>query len=242
MNLNLKAVPFLTLSLFMTTVANASFLRTLDESQTIEVSISKQGLNRITVKGDRILNVFGIVSEYALEADEVLGHVFIRALPGLISGKSSQPIHLTLTTEKGHTQDLRLVPQDQAPTALILEEDAQEILLSQEPTTRDEIESLVQACQEMRIPLGYKMAPIDLAPFKGPHRLVREIRGEKLRAFTYEVHNLSTRPLNLSESDLSDSDFIQIPHAKKRDIIAICIAKKTINPGERTHVHVIAKF
>lgn len=255
--LKTTALALLTLS-FLERSANAAILRTLDESKSIEISISKENLTRITVKDDRVANIFGITGEYVLEADEELGQVFIRPI-GL--GGTSKPIHLTLTTEKGHTQDLRLIPKDQAPEALILEEGQQEILLSQGSVTcmsaaqvpvtqvpvtrvsiaRDEIESLLQACQEMRIPLGYKVAPLDLkdtsVTFKSPHLLIREIRGEKLRALTYEVKNLSKRAFILSEDT-----FTQIPHAKRSDIIAVWMTKKTINPGERTHVHVIAKL
>ena len=257
--MNLKKTAFLlTLNFLTTTVANAAIVRTLDGSKSIEISISKENLTRITVKDDRVANVFGITGEYVLEADEELGQVFIRPI-GL--GGTSKPIHLTLTTEKGHTQDLRLIPKDQTPEALILEEGKQETLLSQGSMThvsasqvsmtrvsatqvliaRDEIESLLQACQEMRIPLGYKVAPLDLkdtsVTFKGPHLLIREIRGEKLRALTYEVKNLSKRVFILSEDT-----FTQIPHAKRSDIIAVWMTKKTINSGERTHVHVIAKL
>lgn len=245
--LKTPALTLLTLS-FLETSANAAILRTLDESKSIELFISKQNLTRITVKDDRVANVFGITGEYVLEADEELGQVFIRP----IGHETNKPIHLTLTTERGHTQDLRLIPKDQAPEALILEGGQQETLLSQGSMThvsaaqvsatrvsiaRDEIEGLLQACQEMRIPLGYKVAPLDLKTFNGPHLLIREIHGEKLRALTYEVKNLSTLPLILSEDT-----FTQIPHAKKSDIIAVWIAKKTINPGERTYVHVIAKL
>ena len=259
--MNLKKTAFLLTLSFLTTSANAAIVRTLDDSRSIEISISKQNLTRITVKDDSIANVFGITGEYVLEADEELGQVFIRPIgPGGFSSMTgdgtNKPIHLTLTTEKGHTQDLRLIPKDQPPEALILKEGKQEALLSQGsmtgvsaaqvPTTRvsiarDEIEGLLQACQEMRIPLGYKVAPLDLKPFKGPfkspHLLIREIRGEKLRALTYEVKNLSKFPLISSEDN-----FTQIPHAKKSDIIAVWIGKKTISPGERTHVHVITKL
>ena len=256
--MNLKKTAFLlTMSFLTTAVANAAIVRTLDESKSIEISISKQNLTRITVKDDRVANVFGIMGEYVLEADEELGQVFIRPIapggsPFMVGGGTSKPIHLTLTTEKGHTQDLRLIPKDQAPEALILEENKQKTFHSQGSMThvsavqvsatrvsiaRDEIEGLLQACQEMRIPLGYKVAPLDLKTFNGAHLLIREIRGEKLRALTYEVKNLSTLPLILSEDT-----FTQIPHAKKSDIIAVWIAKKTINPGESTYVHVIAKL
>ena len=259
--LKTPALALLTMSFLTTAVANAAIVRTLDESKSIEISISKQNLTRITVKDDRVANVFGITGEYVLEADEELGQVFIRPIapggsPFMVGGGTSKPIHLTLTTEKGHTQDLRLIPKDQAPEALILEENKQETFFSQGSMTRmfaaqvsatrasiarDEIEGLLQACQEMRIPLGYKVAPLDLkdtsVTFKDPHLLIREIHGEKLRALTYEVKNLSTLPLILSEDK-----FTQIPHAKKSDIIAVWIAKKTINPGEITYVHVIAKL
>ncbi len=252
MNLNfdnlLKTSPLALLTLsFLETSANAAILRTLDESKSIEISISKENLTRITVKDDRVANVFGITGEYVLEADEELGQVFIRP----VGHETSKPIHLTLTTEKGHTQDLRLIPKDQTPEALILEESKQETLLSQGSVTcmsttqvsiaRDEIEGLLQACQEMRIPLGYKVAPLDLkdtsVTLKSPHLLIREIRGEKLRALTYEIKNLSKRALILSEDT-----FTQIPHAKRSDIIAVWMTKKTINPGERTHVYVITKL
>jgi type-F conjugative transfer system secretin TraK len=242
--MNLKKITFvLTINFLTTAVSNAAIVRTLDESKSIELSISKQNLTRITVKDDRIANVFGITGEYVLEADEELGQVFIRPVD---LGGTSKPIHLTLTTEKGYTQDLRLVPKDQTPTTLILEEGTQETLLSRGSATqvsiaRDEIEGLLEACQEGRIPLGYKVAPLDLKPFKGsfkgPHLLIREIRGEKLRGLTYEVKNLSKVSLILSEQE-----FTQIPHAKRSDIIAVWIAKKTINPGESIYVHVIAKL
>ncbi len=245
--MNLKKTTFLLTLSFLTTSANAAIVRTLDDSRSIEISISKQNLTRITVKDDRIANVFGITGEYVLEADEELGQVFIRPVdPGGFSSMTghgtNKPIHLTLTTEKGHTQDLCLTPKDQPPEALILEEDKQEMFPSQGSMTRvfiarDEIEDLVQACQEMRIPLGYKVATLDLKLFKSPHLLIREIRGEKLRALTYEVKNLSKLPLILSEDN-----FTQIPHAKKSAIIAVWMGKRTINPGDRSYVHVIAKL
>lgn len=233
--LKTTALALLTLS-FLETSANAAIVRTLDGSKSIEVAVSKQNLTRITVKDDRVANIFGITGEYVLEADEGLGQVFIRP-----TTETNKPIYLTLTTEKGHTQDLRLIPKDQAPEALILEEGQQEPLPSMVSIARDEIEGLLEACQEGRIPLGYKVGPLDLKPFKGAfkdlHLLIREIRGEKLRALTYEVKNLSQVPLILSEQN-----FTHIPHAKRRDIIAVLVRKKTINPGEKTHVHVIAKL
>ena len=68
----------LTLSFLMATTAQAAIQRPLDELKIIEVPISQQDLTRITVKEDRILNVFGVTGEYVLEADEDQGQIFIR--------------------------------------------------------------------------------------------------------------------------------------------------------------------
>src|SRR5262249_46815467 len=96
--------------------ANAAILRTLDSSKTIEVSVAKEGLTRITVKDDRILNAFGMVGQYVLEADEDQGQIFIRPVdaafqPFGTGNAKLGPLYLTITTEKGHTQDLRLLPK-----------------------------------------------------------------------------------------------------------------------------------
>lgn len=232
--------------LLLGTATSAAILRPLDETKVVEAVISRQGLTRITVQRDRIVNVFGVSNECVLEADEDQGQVFIRPTgPGAF-----KPIYLTLTTEKGHTQDLRLIPKDQPPEALILQENEdlkaellkekrQQILL-----TRDEIENLFQACQEERIPLGYKIVPLELTtlayskgtPLGSCPLLIREIKGERLRALTYEIKNTSKTPLVLSPQDFSKT-----VHAKESDLIAILMIKKTINPGEGTRVYVIAK-
>lgn len=177
----------LTLSFLMATTAQAAIQRPLDELKVIEVPISKQDLTRITVKEDRILNVFGVTGEYVLEADEDQGQIFIRPA-GLNNNK---PIHLTLTTEGGHTQDLRLIPQDKKPEALILKaedttkkehpwahgsqvsrsplmkdgitgNDITRDDITRDDLTREGVEDLVHACREGRIPLGYKLAPVPL--------------------------------------------------------------------------------
>jgi hypothetical protein len=258
----------LTLSFLMATTAEAAIQRPLDELKVIEVPISQQDLTRITVKEDRILNVFGVTGEYVLEADEDQGQIFIRP-NGLNNNK---PIHLTLTTEGGHTQDLRLVPQDKKPEALILKAEdnikkelpwAHDSQVSHSPLIKDDItgdgithddltregvEDLIHACREGQIPLGYKLAPVPLEltnkqraiPHDNKlltetHSLIRELRGEKLRCLTYEVRNTTKISLKFSEGEFAKSLSLKIP-----DIIAILMPIKTLNPGERIHVHVVA--
>ncbi|OJW54573.1 MAG: hypothetical protein BGO67_10530 [Alphaproteobacteria bacterium 41-28] len=148
----------LVLNILLLESAQAAIQHPLNELKVIEVPISKQDLTRIAVKDDRIQNVFGSTGEYVLEADEDQGQVFIRP-----SGVNDfKPIHLTFTTESGHTQDLRLIPQDQDPEALILQAEDQEKKLSHPFIARHEVEDLLRACREQRIPLGYKLMPLAL--------------------------------------------------------------------------------
>nr|MBA3814758.1 type-F conjugative transfer system secretin TraK [Alphaproteobacteria bacterium] len=77
--------------------SQAAQIHPLNDLKVIEVPISQTGLTRITVKGDRIADVFGMSGEYVMEADEVQGQVFIRPLEPALN-----PISLTVTTEGGH--------------------------------------------------------------------------------------------------------------------------------------------
>lgn len=228
------------------TSAQSAILHSLNDFNGIEVGVSRQGLTRITVKDDRILNVFGITGEYVLETDEDQGQVFIRPLgPGTLN-----PISLTLTTEKGCTQDLRLIPKDKAPEALILQADSteKETKLAQTLPSREEVEELLYACQAGRIPVGYILKPLDLKTLQQPYRLMRDIRndplrevplngfplkGFPLRGLTYEVKNTSNLPWILSESSFAEK--------LNEDVIAILMPQKLLKPGESTHVYIVEK-
>lgn len=221
----------------ISTSAHAAITKNLDEMKVIEVPVSQDGLTRIKVQEDRILHVFGNVGEYVLETDENQGQVFIRPLE-----VNSRPISLTLTTEAGHTQDLRLMPKNQAPEAIILKSDnalKQEIArekLSSAPIFREEAEGLIQALQEGRIPLGYKEMPINLTVFNEFYQRVREVQGEKLKGFTYRLQNKTQKPQVLSESEVAKS--LPFPAHK---VVAVLIPQKTLNPKEGTEIYVVVR-
>ncbi len=221
-------------------------MRNLDEMRVIEVPISQEGLTRIKVQEDRILHVFGNAGEYVLETDENQGQIFIRPKASE-EGTSIKPISLTLTTEAGHTQDLRLIPKHQAPEAIILKSDnvlKQEIekdpfngkKLASTPLFREEVEDLMQALQEGRIPLSYKETPINLTTLNEPYQRVREIQGEKLRGLTYHIQNKTKK-----EQVLSESQVVRALPFKDHKMVAILIPKKTLNPQEGTDIHVVLR-
>lgn len=229
------------------TAANAALIRPLNEMKVLEISVSQDGLTRIKVQEDRILHVFGNAGEYVLETDETQGQIFIRPLEGRPL-EGVKPINLTVITEAGHTQDLRLIPKNQVPDALILKVNtdlAQELekdsfnehslnegKQASASLFREEVEELIHACQTGRIPLGYKEVPRTLDTLQGPYVLVREIQGQKLRGRSYRIQNNSQDVLVLSEPELAK----EFPK-----LIALFISKKTLTPGEGTDVYVVAK-
>ncbi len=222
------------------TSAHAAIMRNLDETRVIEIPISQDGLTRIKVQEDRILHVFGNAGEYVLETDENQGQIFIRPQPS--EEGTSSPISLTLTTEAGYTQDLRLIPKHQAADAIILKSDnalkrqIEKEKLASAPLFREEIEGLMQALQEGRIPLGYKEMPINLTILNEPYQRVREVQGEKLRGLTYHIQNKTQNVQILSESEVAKA----LPF-KGHKIVALLIPKKTLNPTEGTDIHVILR-
>lgn len=234
--------PFVCFLISITSLsAQAAITKDLDEMKVIEVPISQEGLTRIKVQEDRILHVFGNEGDYVLETDETQGQVFIR--PKLSEEDlTSKSISLTLTTEGGHTQDLRLIPKSQTPEAIILKSDR---VLKQElekeklysaPLFREEVEGLMKALQEERIPLGYKEMPINLITLNEPYPRVREIQGEKLRGLIYHIQNKTQKVQVLSEAEVAKA----LPF-KEHKIVAILMPQKTLNPKEGTNIHVILR-
>lgn len=228
--------------------SQAVLIRHLNDLQTLEAPISSTDLTRIAVEGDRISHVFGMKGAYILEADEGQGQIFIRPLRSGFAeeGTEQKPLHITLTTEGGKTQDLRLMPQDKNPEALILKpeetppssKERSSSHVSAHPVTRDEVEALLQAAREGRIPLDYKSAPLPLSTLQGPYLLVGDLRGSTLRCLTYEVKNTTTTPLNLSEEGfLRTKDVMRSAQASHP--LAVFISKKTLNPGEGTLIYVV---
>ncbi|MBY0501651.1 MAG: type-F conjugative transfer system secretin TraK [Alphaproteobacteria bacterium] len=289
--MNIKLLPFF----FLSTAANAAIIKPLDSLRTIEIPIAKEGLTRIAVQEDRILNVFGVTGEYVLEADEDHGQIFIQ--PANLG--TSKPLSLTITTERGHTQDLRLVPKDQVPEALILESREEEIdrkhlpyenskflkrqlpslspsqlLLS--PTahphssiSRHEIEELLQACRQEKIPIGYKLVPVDWkksisrnSQTSGKHyknglqpiSTNDDHQSEDAKNFPMapllmrelrgeKLQGLTYELKNTTETSLilSEAEFIKSLDLERSSIIAILITKKVLVPGERTSAYVVAQ-
>jgi hypothetical protein len=236
------------LLLFAGTTAQAAIVRPLDEMKVLEAPIAQDALTRIKVQDDRILHVFGNAGEYVLETDDFQGQIFIRPTPSF-EAIPSKAISLTLTTEAGYTQDLRLLPKKQVPEALILQintgldqevekNSLNETKLASSPLFREEVEGLILALQEGRIPLGYKEMPINLITLNDPYQRMREVQGQKLRGLTYRIQNNTKEPLILSEPELAKELNLNTP---LNTLVALLISKKTLTPGEGADLYVVAR-
>jgi hypothetical protein len=78
----------------------------LVDHQKTKLEISQTELNRIAVSGDRIQQVFGAEGLFDVQTDDEGGQIFLKLNRG-----ESKPITVTLITEEGLTQDLKLIPQ-----------------------------------------------------------------------------------------------------------------------------------
>ena len=101
--------------LALCTSAMASSGTYIDESKVLTVTIADTGLTRITVQGDGIEDVYGhpvdISDRIQLHKS---GHVFITG-EGL-----STSLYLTLITQSGKTQDLKVLVSKKSPEPIIL--------------------------------------------------------------------------------------------------------------------------
>jgi hypothetical protein len=103
-----------------TTLGYSGQALTLNAHQRLEATIAQHELNRIAVEGDRISQVFGADGQFALESDDESGQIFIKSL----NLNSRQPVNITLITEGGLTQDLKLIPRAIEATSLTLKSTA----------------------------------------------------------------------------------------------------------------------
>lgn len=102
--------------LFLSSTAEAFQKIKVENYGQVKATISQNEMNRISVEGDRIMQIFGVEDKFETELDEVNGQVFIRPLT---LGK--EPLSLTIVTENGITQDLILTPKKGLSEVVLLQ-------------------------------------------------------------------------------------------------------------------------
>jgi hypothetical protein len=85
---------------------------TLNDDKVLKANASKEGITRISLQGDRILDVMGFHQDVEYEKDEGKGILFIKGL------KEKQ--NLVMNTENGLFQELELIPSDKSSAQIVL--------------------------------------------------------------------------------------------------------------------------
>lgn len=101
-------LPILLLQAISISKLNASQTIILKPGERIKAPISSDSMNRLSVSGDRITQVFGDSESYELQADENTGQIFLKPT----SQNGNKPLAISLITESGVTQDLTLDPKE----------------------------------------------------------------------------------------------------------------------------------
>ncbi len=113
---NKKTQAALMVCLLSGTVMAHTQVLTFAENQRLEARIGLEVMNRLAVANDRILNIFGDEGTFVTQSDEQSGQVFIKVSPE----NGDKPLALTLITENGITQDLKLIPTQTEASTVIL--------------------------------------------------------------------------------------------------------------------------
>jgi type-F conjugative transfer system secretin TraK len=222
----------------------------LVDQQSTQVTVSNTEQNRIAVWGDRIQQVFGNEGAFEVQSDEENGQIFFRlAKAGFGEETSSKPMTITLITEGGLTQDIKLIPQAVESQSILFKpqsfskensskEPPQESL-SQLPYSINLMKELVMEENLkgfIKSPLTHsdRILPKDLklelqALYRACPR-ASDPRDGNYEARIYTLENQENAPLLLKEPNLT------LP----KDI-ALHLSQETLNPGEKTKLYIISK-
>ena len=203
----------------------------LDESKVLSIPIAKEGLTRISVKGDKIVHLFSSpveAGEHVAHHDS--GHVFVSP-----SG-FDRPISLSLVTEEGQTQDLTLTPKSGIPPKpLILEKP-----VSQKSSKAKTSNLQAQAGDVLKVFVAGGIAPgfKEVPAFEGEKRPLLEMTFQEIRRFEntqlrvslFEGHNSTER-----------SQDVQALALTRGQDLALYVLQGAIAPKGKGRVFVVQK-
>lgn len=214
----------------------------LVDHQKTELEISKTELNRIAVSGDRIQQVFGAEGLFDVQTDDEGGQIFLKLNSG-IHIPNSKSITVTLITEDGLTQDLKLTPQTIDSQSILFKPSIKgpEPLLAEKAT--ENIESSVLALMKAMVRNeeldGFTKTTCEDSSSMIPKSEALEnveigclstYLGERLQGKRYSLINQGTTPVHLKEEDFAGPEDL-----------ALTLAKSTLHPQETITFYVISR-
>ena len=218
----------------------------MNDQQVMEASISNKGLTRLSVKGDIIQDIFvypfmigNVVTSESIQLHKS-GHIFI-APDGI-----KEPFYITVITQKGQVQDLKLSPavQKTAPLVLVLpspEENPHDVAKESKIVLEKHLLSALQGIPPRGFITGSleDVPPLDMGDLKGALSAVYTLGRERLAVYTLE--NTGEKEITLMpDSFLTSCDLavvfdkvIILPQEKSRLAILSEIQPPSLMPSPR---------
>lgn len=213
----------------------------LIDHQRTTLTISNTDHNRIAVMGARIQQIFGAEGSFDLQSDEEGGQIFLK----LHSPSSSKSVAITIITESGLTQDLKLIPkpiesqsilfklspQATDPGAHLQEQKVLKELTSQSSS----LINLMIAMAKNETLEGYTKMSLTAHKERGDPSLSSILKisplflykGNSLEGKVYTLTNQGKAPIQLKEPDFTINGDL-----------AITLSRKTLHPNEAATLYV----
>lgn len=214
----------------------------LVDHQKTELEISQTELNRIAVSGDRIQQVFGAEGLFDVQTDDEGGQIFLKLNSG-IHIPNSKSITVTLITEDGLTQDLKLIPHAIDSQSILFKPyvkgPADELRLTEKENKESSVLALMKAMVRNEEIVGFtktacedssSMAPKSEALENVEIGCLSTYLGERLQGRRYSLINQGTTPVHLKEEDFAGPEDL-----------ALTFMKSTLHPQETITFYVISR-
>jgi len=229
----------------------------MNDDKVLKATASKEGITRISLQGDRILDVMGFHQDVEYEKDEGKGILFIKGL------KEKQ--NLVMNTENGLFQELELIPSDKSSAQILLKVDESNPI-QQSGAARFQEEPHNPLYQSQRLSLQNddeqtKSMPHHQTPLhlikrlyngggvvleEAAHQINRPIL--KNIKFTYQksgtdagfmahqftLQNTGPQPMPISESYFSAC-------SGKFPLVALALKDTVLLPKQKTYLYVVVK-
>lgn len=220
---------------------------TLHEGKRIQATICPNEMNRISIQGDRIAQVFGAEGKFTHQVDEETGQFFLKPLPAQMEGNSYTPFSLTLITESGITQDLTLIPKEKTAATIVLKStsvvsgksiNTSLFSLADLNRTLPYQEALIEGLRALVNEEGKGMQNEDLLstpPMRSntsglTARFLWQVKGNHSIGQVFEIINT-----NLDSEPIQEKQFFQTGD------LALAVTKTTLMPQEKAILYVIRR-
>lgn len=220
-------------ALFLSFILNGSVQahQVLDPSQTLNFTISTEGMTRISIEGDGIDDIYAYPQEYADNIQQhKSGHAFV------VAEDMTRPMYVTLITRRGLAQDMKLTPSSKKVEPIVLKYETEETRAKeQEEIASNHLKGFVQGM----VPKGFYTVQLKetsrTAVLKDNHSLVAQLKtayqNARYRVLVYHIKNETDSHLHLDNRMFWDG----------KDVAASFDQTK-LEAAQSAHLYVIQNF